>query len=619
MSPSVATPAARPARLQSPTAWLLGLGLLCSLPLVSIYCCDLWFRSDYRFFPLLIIVPVVLPFWRGRAQSMVEAATGRPDKDTARPVKDIPRRPISLGLWLASGMSTTGAALLFSPWLAVLAVTLAWCAWTLERMCQIAWPRLLKWMLPSLVLLLLPLSERSDPLPSFSSSVTYASSSLLDLLGIAHLPTEQTLQLQSGRYDVAALCRGLGNPYLLFVLAVLLCMSTRCSLSLGLLTIGSVPLWSWGGSVLLATFSAWLAETQDFSSWLGARLWIAQAVALIAEFVSLLSLKRALHLLLKPFREFSIDISRIHEFYNRCASWPEAEPLRKRHSRRRIPSSKPDVSSGDVVGHRLYELFAVAGLFLIGGGVTVTRLATHEYVDQPATIELVTHASATRAWVEQHLPKDALPDELLGMRLIGFEQFTTPGTGAGVPLTTRWTYSDGMRTVALLVSAPYRGSPALVRQALLDGGRIVEPLHTFDLELTAADHPQQDASDADRSADQAGHTIRVEELTFSDSLMGPSYLIATNWAIDGSREDVASVSNNSIWDQMISSIRYQPTSASLILWLDGETPDTDEAKRQLQRMLGRAAVMVRRIVTVSHNAGIAVRGGRWWVPRRKRT
>ncbi|MCA9182561.1 MAG: archaeosortase/exosortase family protein, partial [Planctomycetales bacterium] len=271
MSTSVATPPTRAGRLRHSIDWLLGLSLLSSLPLASVFFCDLWFRSDYRFFPLLMIVPLVMPVWRGRKQP--QAGSG-----SRQSVKDIPRGPISLGLWFASGLSAICAPLLFSPWLAMLALTLSWCAWILVRMGQTPWPQLLKWTLPLLVLLLLPLSERSDPLPSFSSSVTYASSSLLDLLGIANAPAEQRLQLQNGSYDVAAACRGLGNPYLLFSAAILLCMSTRCSLSLGLLTVGSAPLWSWGGSVLLATASAWLVEKQGMFVWLEERLWIAQAM-----------------------------------------------------------------------------------------------------------------------------------------------------------------------------------------------------------------------------------------------------------------------------------------------------------------------------------------------------
>ncbi|MEZ6149199.1 MAG: hypothetical protein R3C09_03685 [Pirellulaceae bacterium] len=586
MSTPVATPTTQAGRLRHSIDWLLGLSLLGSLPLASVFVCDLWFRSDYRFFPLLIIVPLVMPMWRGRYQPQAESGS-------RQSAKDIPRRPISLGLWFASGLSAICAPLLFSPWLAMLALTLSWCAWILERMRQTPWPRLLKWTLPLLVLLLLPLSERSDPLPSFSSSVTYASSSLLDLIGIANVPAEQKLQLQSGSYDVAAACRGLGNPYLLFTAAVLLCMSTRCSLSLGLLSVGSAPLWSWGGSVLLATVSAWLAEKQDMYLWLGERLWVAQALVLLIELLSLLLLKRGLQWLLAPFRAHSAGIGRLHKFYNRVVLWPEPDPLRKRSSRSRRESTERGAPSGDVVRRAPYALAVVAGLFLIAGGIGIMRLATDRQFEQPYLTELLTHPNASRTAIDQRLSRETLPDELLGMRLIGFDEFATPGTGTGVPHTARWTYADGMRIVELSASAPYRGSAALVRQRLFDGSRIAKPLQTFELQLKATTDSKQDVPDGNSSEAQADDAFRVAELTLTDSLVGRSYLAFTSWRIDGSSREVNPANTDSWWSQMLAAICYQPTSASLSLWSEGETPNSDEDQQHLQQMLIHAAKLVR--------------------------
>lgn len=588
MSTPVAIPPALAGRLRHPTDWLLGLSLLGSLPLASVYSCDLWFRSDYRFFPLLMVVPLVMPLWQGRKQSVARS-------DSRQSAKDIPRRPISLGLWFASGLSAVCAPLLFSPWLAMLALTLSWSAWMLGRMRQIPWPRLLKWTLPLLVLLLLPLSERSDPLPSCSSSVTYASSNLLDLLGIAHLPTEQTLQLRLGRYDVAAACRGLGNPYLLFALSVLLCISARCSLSVGLLTVCTVPLWSWGGSVLLATIGAWLAEKQDLVIWLGARLWIAQAIVLLADLISLLLLKRGLQMLLAPFTAYSSGVvGGFHKFFNRVVLWPEPDPLRKRRQRERSKSTKIDATRNDkprLVRRTAYAQAAVACLFVSAGAVAVMRLATNGQFNRPNMTELMTHPSATRAWVEQRLSQETLPDELFGMHLVRFDEFATAGTGTGVPLTARWTYANNMQTVELLASAPYRGPVAVERQRLLDGSRIVKPLQTLELQLKDTDNAN--ASDVNSSEAQSDRSFRFNELTLSDPLVGLSYMAYTNWSIEGSGREAASLTASPVPSQMLAAIRYQPTSASLSLWLDGESPKSDEAKQRLQQMLGRATELVR--------------------------
>ncbi len=592
------------ARLRYRADGLLGLSLLATLPLVIIFCSDLWFRSDLRFFPLLIIVPIAVSLWRARRPVAESEVASARRVDQARV-----RRAATLTLWVMSGAIAVCAPLLFSPWLALLGLTLAWIAWLLCRFSRTPWPRLIKWTLPLGILLLLPLGERSNPVPVFSSSVMNASSSLLDLLGIDHLPVEQSLQLSFGRYDVAAACRGLGNPYLLLSLIALMCMSTHCSFSTGLLTVASSPLWSWGGSVLLVVSSVWLAEQQGTAMWSAPRLWLGQGVVLMLGLLSALLLKWGIQKLLAPFMAHSAEVGGVHRFFNRVVLWPEPDPLRKRRSSERgqpLPSSATADDQPGRTRRSAYIFTIAAGLFVACGAISLIRLRPSANRDWPSFSELTRHAQFARLSNSSPLVKTTLPEQLQGMRLIDFEQFATPGTTTGKPVTSRWTYLSDKQTVIIQSDAVYRGPIAIERQRVLDGSRTVErqPPQELQIELqpageltstavlepTTAGQPRP-ASEA--SETPAASTFRVESLTLDDPIVGRSQVSYINWSIDGSGLETSVSAAATPMGRLRSALVYQPSSACLSLWSDGSTSQTSEEATRLQQMLLRAAALVR--------------------------
>ena len=597
VEPAVAKTALSPYRVDG----LLGLGLLATLPLVAVFCCDLWFRSDFRFLPLLIIVPIALAGWRAwrPAPDTDGTSVKRTDRGNARMVT-------SLTLWIVSGLIAVCTPFLFSPWLAVLALALAWIAWLLCRFTVTPWPRLIKWTLPLGILLLLPVGERFNPIPEFSSSVTYASSSLLDLLGVDHLPAEQTLQVSSGRYDVAAACRGLGNPFVLFSLVVLMCMSTRCSFSTGLLTVASSPLWSWGGSVLVVVISVWLADQRDFLMWSGPRLWLAQGLAVSGGLLSALLLKWAIQKLLAPFTAHSAGVGGVHRFFNRVVLWPEPDPLRKRRSSDRGQPLSSDAATGDspwLIRRSAYILTLAAALFVACGAISLLRLQTSSNGNWPSVSELATHAKYSRLAQNSPLVQTTLPEELQGMRLIDFEQFATPGTTTGKPITTRWTYLDDKQLVIIQSDAPYRGPIAVERQRLLDGGRLIERQPPFELSsareldsASALEHTsKEDATASEASVRPTASKLHVASLTLEDPVLGRSYVSYINWPIDGSALEVSATGGETLMNRLRSALVYQPTSACVSLWLEGSSSLTTEEKMRLQQMLLQAAAMIRRV------------------------
>jgi len=400
---------------------------------------------------------------------------------------------------------------------------------------------------------------------------------VLDLLEIAHLPIRQSLELSIGRYDVAAACRGLGSPYLLLSLAILLCMATRCSLVVGLLTLVSVPLWGWGGGVLLVVSSVWLAEQQQVILWPGSRLWIAQGIILVANLSAILLCKRGWLKLLAPFTAYSAGVGAIHRFFNRIALWPEPDPLRSRRGR---SASKPAVQASDRgpwPGSRIAAVcMSTAGvLYLAAGSLSLWQLFGSAG-QSPSFFTMLTHPRASSAAVEKLWSRESLPDELQEMQLVDFQISPMLGAAHGQLVSAVWTYQNAQQTIHLNALAPSRGPLPLAQSRRLDGAQLI-------------DEPARLHVSAEADGLAAGW---IEEMTLHDPLVGGSYVAGTWWSLDGlPRAADASTPTAFPASETHSgpaSLGYRPTTANLVLQLDGDTADDPQQRQVLWQMLLQA-------------------------------
>lgn len=526
--------------------WLLLLTMACLLPWLVVYCTDFWFCTDYRFFPILLVSTFVVTGWQGFAS--------RGNLHDSSQV----RWQIGAAMWLLGGLLGVGAAVWFSPWLALAALVVVWMAWTLLRFGQQAWTRVVSWSLPMASLLLLPLSDATDPLFGFVALVTGSSSNMLDLLSIPQLPIEHSLDLRTGRLDVSSLSRGIGNPYLLGALIVLMCLLARPSWLICLLTFASVPAWAWGGAVLLATVGSLLAETYQIYVMVGYRLWIMQAVVLVGSLLAIWLFQCGLVKLLAPFTAYSEGVGGVHKFFNTVVLWPEPDPLRSRKARSEnseaLTSKAADRSSRPVQ----LVLVGAAGLFVLAGaiGYFQSRVAH----SSAANIwSLALHSYARDVNLASLVSQEALPVDFSGMKLVGFDSYLTPGTATIGSRTAVWTYAFESRTVQLSYVVPLRGFYPRERLWLAGNSQVIEP---------------RQALESEGGAD--GVTLLIDELTIQEPLAGPSYLAYATWSPHGQLGREAEIGDTWTWPALLASVTYQPTTASLTLFVAGYDPTATE-------------------------------------------
>ncbi|MCA9134142.1 MAG: hypothetical protein KDA45_13335, partial [Planctomycetales bacterium] len=316
--------------------WLFAAAVLGLSPLLWLHCQDLWFRTDLLFFPLLLLVFVALAVRVSRS-AWSEA-----------PLQCGPTRSrFAVALLIVACLAALSASLLFSPWLAWLALLLVSNAWLLVRLQALNWYRAVGCTLPLGVFLVLPLSDAADASRTLESWTAFSASALLDLFGVPQLATHDGLELRGGLLPMAAICAGMGNPYFLFSLAVLLVMWRSRSFLVGLLTVASVPAWAWLGAVVQAVGGAALWDKQDIYLFGGGRKVVVQLAVLLALLLMIWLFHWAVQKLLSPFTAYSATFAGIHKFFNRAVLWPARDPLR-----RRTESSRKAPAGAGLLDHR---------------------------------------------------------------------------------------------------------------------------------------------------------------------------------------------------------------------------------------------------------------------------
>ncbi len=544
-----------PAFLRDSLDWLLILALLCQLPLLALFAVDLWYRTDYWFFPLLIVAFLVVVGFRGRLGQHAEL--GR-------------HRATAILVVLAGALGVCAVALL-SHWLAVLASALMITGWMLRRFGAAPWPRVVSWAAPLAALLLIPLSDAADPTHGFTSMVSGAASNLLDLIGIPQSASQQILELRNERVDVSSVCRGLGNPVLLFSLVVILCLLIGQSLFQSFIAIACCPLWSWGGAVLLVVVGAWISEQYEKTVLVGNRLLVAQASVLLCSLIAIYFFYRALSALFSPFSAHSAGVGAFHKFFNSVVLWPDSDPLRKRKAKEQ--KEKQLVAAEESLMHRYvrWTILVAGPLFLLNGAWGGLRFSP---TAEESAWNLVSTPHIALDEIERLVLPAALPQDFSGMKLVGFDSIRTPGTATRNSLSSRWIYAYQAKQIEIVATLPLRGFYPIERHLVADGAKLQGTRQAFTAE--------------------AATDLGFAEQTFKDPVFGTSYLTYGTWELV-SRGDrtVKSPTNWLSWQHVLSSISYSPLTANVQLVVLGEAPADDQAKAELQRILIAAIAQLR--------------------------
>jgi hypothetical protein len=526
-----AKPVCRVADLALAALWLA------AIPLLYFLIVDLFARTDVRYLVLLpllsfaLLVPITRP---GSAASFVRCCW-------------------ALGGFVAAGILVVLAAIISSPWLALLAIVVGTAAWMTLRLASIPWHRPIWALVPLAVLLVLPMSDVSDWTGTLERQVAKSSGILLDMVGVPHLVDAGQINLRfEAPLEAALACRSFGNPYVLFCAAAVLLMFASRSLSSALLALASVPLWSWLLSTVHLTLAAWLWEQKDVVIFAGpTRNLLCQFGFLTLGLGCVFLTRIVVSNLLAPLANVSSDASWTHSIFNRLAMWPnlDEEMLEeKRHSKG--DESERRQRSIDV-RVALVSLAACALGSTVAGVIAVRSFNVSQR--KLATFELNT--------TQEKLKTLQVPEQIGGLSRVGTMSAQLSNAKYADQLIVGWTYANTQQRVEIQLRTPQRGAVSLEGRYLNQVRRESEPRSTI-LQYR----------------DSLGAML-VSDVMLLDELYGRSYLCYLNLTPTGEPPLQTIAFGERLSSKSLrNSLTLQPTVYTVSLFIEGTQRLSEEER-----------------------------------------
>lgn len=533
--------------------WLLAAALVAlALPLFS----EAQFlagKKHLQFFPLAVLAGIWLTWSRG---VLGTTASG-------------PRIRAGTIFGIVGGIVALASGVLFSPWLAHLAILCLVTAWALVRLGGSSWQQSLAWMTLFWITLPLPMGLDDRLVRKLQSLSTGSASPLMDLAGIPHLPRGNIIEMSAGELFVDEACSGVDSLYALAAVALLLAVWQRSSFATGLLTLLSVPAWAWFGNTLRLFTIAFLLEFYSIDTAHGWKHTVLGLMIFGLTCWCMLVMQTGIQRLLKPFPVKTVMSGPLHAFFNMLVCWPAVDPA----SERKMAAARKAAAKSGVADEQLSAggqrlLMALATVVLIAGGASVTT-----YFMGPAKLETFSSIRVDEAAVVATFEESDLPADLGGMKFVRFETVHRPmsklfyGEHSAV-----WHFVDDGVPVHVSLDFPFPGFHALEVCYVGSGREMLEPRKSID--------------HSDYVAATGGTTQLVEEVQLVDQVFGDAYLCYAEFDRNG--DDVWRLGNRltgSLPARIAHSLQLQPATFQAQIFVNGTDRLLDAERTRYQHML----------------------------------
>ncbi len=533
--------------------WMLVAAFLSMAAMLWLHAQDLWFRTDLRFFPLLPLTTIFL--------ILRNAQLGPCDSRL--------RGKCSLGISVVAAALAVTSSLIFSAWMACLALSLATVAWMLRRFGRLPWYGVVEWTLPIWVLLLFPISDASDLTGMLENAVASSSSAVLDVVGVPQIASNNVLEFRQAKLSTARICRGVGSPYLLLSCVLLLTMLHRRSFSIGLVSALTVPLWAWIAAVMHVTAGLYLWEVYERNLFSGYRNLLMQLVMLTITMLSIWLFQSALASLLAPFRAYSQSVGWVHKLFNQIALWPAKDPLRKK----RTELEEADQASTEDFSQLRYVQFtlAAATIAFVSGGTLSGHAIIYKHSSQRIEPFWVNPES-----MDSQFAAESLPLDFGGMRQVAFEVLHNQDAYFSGANSANWIYTAELRRIRLSVELPGRGFYPVEQNYLSPLRRFANPRESSTIEVEGLG------------------TVLLDEIVLLDELFGRSYVCYATLTLNGSAPFRTAITENHFsWEGVSKSLSLQPTIANVQLFVESAGVLTDEQRANYRDTLAQACELLK--------------------------
>ncbi len=206
---------------------LYALPMLMMLPMAFVEFQRLWLVPEFRFFP----IPCIVVFDLGLAATAWLSHTA--------PMRLIAARLVYIAAAIVFGVGVWKSI----PWLAHLSLVLLFCAWSLEQLGSLPWPKVIGWSLLLATSMRVPIGIYDAVSVWFLRQSSWCMSKILDGLAIPFLIQADTFNMRGLTFRISECCAGFFSWSGLLSATVLILLIHRRSLLTGICTLLTLPLW----------------------------------------------------------------------------------------------------------------------------------------------------------------------------------------------------------------------------------------------------------------------------------------------------------------------------------------------------------------------------------------
>lgn len=281
--------------------------LLGVCPLLILQAAHLWDRPHLQFFPVTIAIVA----WFAYKELPVD-----PKLEGGR------RFWISIAILVLCLIANWTSLLIYSPWLAHVAMVPTFLSWALVRLHNTTWPRILGFAILLGSTVPLPLNIDRKLIAELQAWSSRACSYALDGLHIPNLLQGNVLQIENHTLFVEEACSGVTSLYSLISLALLFTLFQKRSLSQGFFTLLLTPLVAINGNILRLLLIALGFQWWDLDLTKGMPHTLLGIAVFAISGTALLCIDSLFASILAPIPKLSSDRSLFRRIYNTLAGWP---------------------------------------------------------------------------------------------------------------------------------------------------------------------------------------------------------------------------------------------------------------------------------------------------------
>ena len=411
------------ANLRTWLVFALVVPLICMAPLLFAQSKRLVSQQTFLFFPLSIAIGTAFLVWTC----------------AYRPASFRRARLSEFIHFIGIGLLVCGI-FWYSPLIVHFTAIVVLLAWSLTAFGGSSWTRVVA--ICSLFAVTVPLPGGFDSrIASWLQSVSsWACNGFLDAISIPNILEGDSLQIGAKKISVSGVCSGADSLHALIAAVLAIVVFRRSTLLVGVLTIAMVPVVSVMGNMVRLLVIAIGVEYfgSDLSTGVGH---IAIATAIFGlSLVCMLLFQFAIDALVEPITDLKKK-NTLTRWYIRISSWPQEE----------ISNLDRSISGGEKTWSPNFMVLGLCCLVCALFG-SLSAYALFFRVDN--NDELLSFTVERAATFPS---KDAFPDELNGIRKIGFDTIANSQGNSEGRFSHAWKFDDKGNQIFVSLDFPFRG------------------------------------------------------------------------------------------------------------------------------------------------------------------